>query len=126
MTATIYDRISRSLIRLEPPEMLAWLLGVGAGELRFVRWLDAHLGSAEAAERTADALAHVANQADGGRPWLLLVECQTRPDAEMLGRALEYLGGAWRRERPEDLPGERFAVAAVVVNLTGEGKSFPC
>src|SRR5262245_34058520 len=120
--ATVYDRISRALLR-RYPELLAWLLGLPATAFRFVRWLDAHLGPPGAAERPADALAHLTNPADGGRPWAVLVEFQTDPDSEMFGRVLEYLGGAWRREKPEALPGDRFAVAAIVVNLTGKGNS---
>lgn len=65
------------------------------------------------------------NDSDGGGPWRVLVEFQTRPDPQMYGRVLEYLGGTWRGEKASDLPGDRFAVAALVVNLTGKGNTFP-
>jgi hypothetical protein len=41
----------------------------------------------------------------------------------MFGRLLVYLGGVWLQCRPSDLPGDRFCVGAVVVNLTGTGQS---
>jgi hypothetical protein len=53
--------------------------------------------------------------------WALPIEFQTKPDAEMFGRLLEYLGSVWRQKRPPERPGEHFQVAAILVNLTGEG-----
>jgi hypothetical protein len=41
----------------------------------------------------------------------------------MFGRMLAYLGFLWREKRPTDQRGERFSVGAVVVNLTGRGRS---
>jgi hypothetical protein len=55
---------------------------------------------------------------------MVLVEFQAEADPEMFGRAMEYLGGAWRREKPTGHAGDRFELGLVVVNLTGRGSSF--
>jgi len=61
--------------------------------------------------------------ARNGLPWAAVVEFQFAPDAGMFGRLLVYLGQVWLELRPSDLPGDRFCVTAVVVNLTGRGNS---
>ncbi len=54
----------------------------------------------------------------------MIVEFQTEPDPDMFGWLLEYLGATFRQFRPSKERGDRFEVGAVVVNLTGKGRSF--
>ncbi|HYT93786.1 MAG TPA: hypothetical protein VEL76_34015 [Gemmataceae bacterium] len=59
------------------------------------------------------------------RWWTLLLEFQVKPDPDMFGRLLIYLGTAWLELRPDELPGSRYQLAAAVVNLTGTLESLP-
>jgi hypothetical protein len=118
-----FDRGGRYMLRENPP-LLGWLLSLSVEAYRFVNWLDARgIMWPGAGERTRDTLAHVLDLAAHGVPWAILVEFQLTPDPDMLSRLMIYLGGARLRLRPTNLPGDRFNVGAVVVNLTGRGKS---
>jgi hypothetical protein len=59
------------------------------------------------------------------RWWLLLLEFQVKPDPDMFGRLLIYLGTAWLELRPDPLPGSRYHLAGAVINLTGTQESLP-
>ena len=50
-----------------------------------------------------------------------IVEFQTVPDPSMFGRLLLAGGLCWLTVKPVDLPGDRFELSAMVVNLTGVG-----
>lgn len=52
-----------------------------------------------------------------------MIEFQTEPDSLMFGRILTYAGLTWLQEKPTDLPGDRFQLLPVVVNLTGIGQT---
>ena len=71
--------------------------------------------------RICDAVARMANLDRGGAPFAALVEFQTEPDANRFGRLLVAGGICWLTVKPGDLPGDRYEVCAVVVNLTGWG-----
>jgi hypothetical protein len=58
-----------------------------------------------------------------GEPIALLVEVQTRPDASMFGRLCVAGGILWMTIKPNDLPGDRYGLMALVINLTGTGQS---
>lgn len=58
----------------------------------------------------------------GGVPWAVPVEFQVAPDELMLGRMPGYESMIWLLEKPTDLPGDRFSLQSVVVNLTGIGR----
>jgi hypothetical protein len=55
--------------------------------------------------------------------WALAIEFQTRPDTQLFGRLLEYLGRLWLELRPPGSTDGRFAVVAAVINLTGIGST---
>src|SRR5262249_60735303 len=55
--------------------------------------------------------------------WAFPVEFQAAPDADMLGRLLEFLGRLRRQPRPAGGPGDRYQLGAAVVNLTGRGSA---
>jgi hypothetical protein len=121
-SGTVYDQSSRYLLRLDELPMLHWLLGLTGEEIEFVDWAETkNLPWPGQSERTCDTVAWLRDRTCGGLPWLVVIEFQSEPDAEMFGRLLEYLGAAWRRLKPTKLPGDRFSVGAVVVNLTGTG-----
>lgn len=116
----MFDRMARYLLRTYAVGLLGWLLGLGPRGYRFLGWLDTRVGPAAAAERTADTVADLVSEPDG-LPRMVFVEFQTSPDEEMFGRALQYLGGGWRLLKPNALPGDRYFVGAVLVNLRGRG-----
>jgi hypothetical protein len=122
MTPNPYDQAARYAAKLDAPAFLGWLLGPRAA--RFVGWLDTRtIPFPGEPDRTCDTVAGLAETADPSRRWALPIEFQGRPDADLFGRLLEYLGRLWRELRPPDLPDGRYAVGAVVVNLTGLGRT---
>ena len=101
---------------------LAWLLGLLPTSFRFRRWVDARLaGLPKESERICDTIAHLETLL--GIPWALLVEFQIRPVAVMFGRLLSYWGALWESAKPSEEAGDRFFVAALIVNLTGRGNT---
>jgi hypothetical protein len=123
-TGTVYDQLCRFLLRLDEVALLCWLLRLRPAAVAFERWLDTRgLPWPGQPERICDSVAWLPDLTDGDRPWAVVLEFQLEPDASMFGRLLVYLGGVWLQFRPSELPGDRFCVGAVVVNLTGNGQS---
>jgi hypothetical protein len=118
---TTYDQAARFLLRQGGGPLLAWLLDEPPEALRFRRWLDSVLTLPGTKERLCDAIARL--ETPDGEPLALLVEVQTRPDASMFGRLGVAGGILWETVRPDDLPGDRYGLMALVVNLTGGGSS---
>src|SRR5262249_44937482 len=124
VTGTVYDQVCRYVLHLDELPLLVWLLRLRPGSVEFVDWLDTRgVAWPGQPERIRDTVAWMRDLSDGGRPWAVVVEWQVAPDGSMFGRLLVYLGGVWLQCRPSDLPGDRFHVGAVVVNLTGSGDS---
>jgi hypothetical protein len=118
-----YDRTSRYLLR-KYEVLLAWLLGLASDSFDFKQWLDTrHIPWPGAPERICDTVAHLRDLLRHGIPWAIVVEFQRLPDPDMFGRLLIYMGQVYLDLRPTDLPGDRFFIGAVVVNLTGKGSS---
>jgi hypothetical protein len=118
-----FDQASRYAAKLDAVGLLCWLLGETPEELRFRTWLDTRtLPWPGDPERTCDTVAWLGD-ADPAREWAVPVEFCLEPDGEMFGRLLVYLGLLWLEKRPTDGRGERFEVGAVVVNLTGRGRT---
>jgi hypothetical protein len=114
-----FDQASRYVAKLDPVGFLRWLCGEETGQHHFRRWLDTRtIPFPGHPERTCDTVAEVLDESTC--LWAFVLEFQTKPDAQMFGRLLEYLGRLWRELRPngEEKP---YHVAAAVVNLTGQG-----
>lgn len=121
-----YDLVSRRFAKLAAASYLHWLLPDFARNLHFRRWLDArHVPFPGNPDRTGDVLAELEQLHSPAPLWALTNEFQTRPDPDMFGRLLVYLGTFWLATRPDDLPGSRYQLAAAVVNLTGTRVSMP-
>src|SRR4051794_7842796 len=118
-----FDQACRGLLRRGRVELLCWLLKVPTASLRFVRWLDTHLTVPGQPERVGDTIAHVLRVDQNHFPWAIPVEFQVAPDALMFGRVMVYEGLVWMLEKPSEEAGDRFNLQAVVVNLTGVGRS---
>jgi hypothetical protein len=117
-----FDQASRYAAKVDGAGFLTWVLGLDAG-LVFQDWIDVRsVPFPGEGERTGDL---VASLLEGGIGpwWAVAIEFQSEPDPEMFGRLLEYLGRLWRGKRPPGAPGDRYQVGAVVVNLTGRGRS---
>jgi len=118
-----FDQASRYAAKLDAPRILSWLLREEPSTLRFRGWLDARtLPFPGDPERICDTVAWLSD-ADPAVEWALPVEFCIEPDGSLFGRLLVYLGQLWLEVRPTDVGGERFHVGAVVVNLTGRGKT---
>jgi hypothetical protein len=111
-----YDKASRYAVNLDPVGFLRYFLTAG---LTFRGWLNARtLTFPGQPDRTCDTVAHLID--DSGREWAVPLEFQLRPDPEMFGRFLGYLGLLWLEVRAGGSD-NRYAVAAALVNLTGVG-----
>ncbi|HEY7310371.1 MAG TPA: hypothetical protein VH643_13485 [Gemmataceae bacterium] len=118
-----FDQASRYAAKLDAVGFLAWLLREDPVEVRFRLWLDARtLPFPGDPERTCDTVAWLSDP-DPAVEWALPIKFCLEPDGELLGRLLVYLGQLWLERRPTDAGGERFAVGAAVVNLTGRGRT---
>jgi hypothetical protein len=116
--------VCRYVLHLEELPLLLWLLRLRPGTVEFADWLDTRgVAWPGQPERIRDTVAWMLDLSDGRRPWAVVVEWQVEPDGNMFGRLLVYLGGVWLECRPSDLPGDRFCVGAVVVNLTGTAQA---
>jgi len=124
MTTNPYDQGSRYTAKLDPLGFLRWVLSRLPPTIQFRLWLDARtIPFPEDPDRTGDTVAGLMDDAETDTWWALPLEFQGKPDPEMFGRLLEYLGRFWRELRPPGVPTSRFNVAAVVVNLTGQGQT---
>src|SRR5262249_56603993 len=118
-----FDQASRYAAKLDAVGFLSWLLREDAAELRFRLWLDTRtLPFPGDPERTCDTVAWLGD-ADPAVEWALVLVFCLEPVSELFGRLLIYLCQLWGKKRPTDARGERFAVGAVVVNLTGRGQT---
>jgi hypothetical protein len=120
MSRNRFDQASRYAAKLEPACFVAWLLGTPALPLPFSGWLDTRtLPFPGDPERTCDTVACLATP--GATSWAVAIEFCLTPDPALFGRLLVYLGQLWLEQRPSSEQGERYRVAAAVVNLTGQG-----
>lgn len=118
-----FDQASRYTAKLDAVGFLCWVLREDAAELRFRTWLDTRtLPFPGEPERTCDTVAWLAD-ADPSVEWAVPIEFLLEPDGAMFGRLLVYLGQLWLEKRPTEAGKERFSVGAVVVNLTGRGRT---
>jgi hypothetical protein len=118
-----YDQASRYQAKIDPPALFAWLLQL-SGAFVFRRWLDTRLLRFPGEpDRICDTVAFLENVAAAHFPWAIVVEFQIEPDPLMFGRLLGYFGPLWLTEKPSPEVGDRFHLGAIVVNLTGRGKT---
>src|SRR3954462_9490201 len=117
MGQTNYDEASRHLNRNTEGAMMRWFLRMDEEQVRFERWMDSLLFTPGVKQRLVDAVAHLTDLTQGGKPFAGLVEFQTRPDFDMPGRMMVAGGLCLLTVRPTGLPGDRFALCAIVVNL---------
>ena len=116
-----YDESSRYLCNRAGAAMMHWFLQLDGTHIQFDSWLNTVLTWPNMKERVCDAVACMTDLDHGGLPFAAIVEFQTVPDPKMFGRMLVAGGLCWLTVKPADLPGNRFELCAVVVNLTGQG-----
>lgn len=119
-----YDEAARRLLRRHFKALLPWLLGLSGKQCRVVRLLDPQLDDPGQSGRVSDSVAWVVDKSRHGEPWAIVVEFQSRPDPDILGRSLEYEGSSFRFFRPSEEKGDRFHVGTVLVHLTGTVKGL--
>jgi hypothetical protein len=101
MTPNPFDQGARYVAKLDPPGFLHWLVRALTSPLEFHGWLDSRsIPFPGDPERICDTVAAIADTTSPGAWWALPLEFQTRPDVELFGRLLEYLGRLWRELRP--------------------------
>ena len=119
------QRLRRGVAALWPDAadaaILHWLLQLDQTHVQFGSWRDPVLVWPGMKERVCDLIAQVTNLDRRGMPTACIIEFQTQPDPRMFGRLLVAGGLCWLDVKPVDLPGDRFELSALVVNLTGQG-----
>jgi hypothetical protein len=121
MSENHFDKASRLVAKLDPAGVLRWLIPGLSPTLTFRQWLDTRsIPFPGEPDRTGDTVACL-HDAGTGEWWAIALEFMAEAEAEMFGRMLEYHGRLWRERRPTTERGSRYAVAGVVVNLTGVG-----
>jgi hypothetical protein len=118
---TRYDQAARYLLQRAGALLFYWLLHLTPAQLRFERWLPTQLTLPGTRQRLCDGIAHLADLQHGGRPFAAILEVQTEPDATMPGRLMLAGGLLWLTVKPTQLPGDRYELLGVVINLTGRG-----
>ncbi len=121
-SSNVYDQAGRFVAKLDPLGILCWLLKLRPDSLLFREWLDTRLIPFPGEpDRVCDTVAFIEDVLRGQVPWALVLEFQIEPDALMFGRAMVYMGQVWLEKKPSEERGDRFCIAAIVVNLTGRG-----
>ncbi len=123
MDKTNYDEASRYLGHQGDAPVIRWLLRLREDQVGFDGFLNSVLTLPGSKQRICDLVVRLRDLSRNGVPVAGLVEFQTKPAPDMFGRML--LAGAicWQTVRPSNLPGDRYELCAVVVNLTGTGDS---
>jgi hypothetical protein len=116
-----YDQAAGYLLVRVGALLFSWLLRLTTEQVRFERWLSAKLTLPGTPERLCDAIAELSDLEHGGRPFAALLEIQTIPDATMPGRLMLAGGLLWLTVKPTPLPGDRYELVGIVINLTGTG-----
>jgi hypothetical protein len=118
---TRYDQAARHLLLRSAPLLFHWLLRLTPAQLRFERWLPTQLTLPGTRQRLCDGIAELVNLQRGGLPFAAILEVQTVPDVTMPGRLMLAGGLLWLTVKPTQLPGDRYELVGLVLNLTGKG-----
>ncbi len=122
MSQNVFDQAARYLAKLDRVPFLCWVLELQPADFVFRGWVDTRrLPFPGEPDRVNDTVAHLEDVAGGNVPWAVVLEFQLEPEPLMFGRMLVYEGQVWLEKKPSDLPGDRFNMGAVVINLTGRG-----
>jgi len=119
--STRYGQTARYLFWKAGALFFWWLLRLRAAQLRFERWLPNQLTLPGIAQRLCDGIAELMDLEHGGLPFAALLEVQNQPDATMPGRLMLAGSLVWLTVKPTPLPGDRYELLGVVINLTGLG-----
>jgi hypothetical protein len=115
-----FDQAARFAVKLDPAGFVRWLLPGLDADLLFTRWLDTQTipfpGQPDRRCDTAAELTHASGLAPN---WMLILELQTEPDADILERLLEYMARARRELRYGPHGRDKYLTALAVINLTG-------
>jgi hypothetical protein len=122
----VFDQAARYMVKGDPQGFLRWLLPGLDPDLAFARWLDTGtIPFPGEPDRRCDTVAELLHKSGLGPPWALVAEFQTRVDAEIFERLLEYLARVRRELRHGPYRRDKYQVGAALVNLTGAGAVTP-
>jgi hypothetical protein len=119
------DQTARFALKMNPAEVLAWVLGDLDPDLGFTRWLDTEtIAFPGEPNRRCDTVAELVSRSGRSPPWALVLEVEARSRAAMLVRVLEYLARLLRKLRHGPRRRDRYLVAGVVLFLSGRRKDL--
>lgn len=115
-----FDKAARFAVKLDAAGFLRWLLPSLDPDLRFTRWLETQtIPFPGQPDRRCDTVAELTHASGLAPSWMLILELQTEPEADILERLLEYLSRARRELRYGPHGRDKYLVALAVINLTG-------
>jgi hypothetical protein len=115
-----FDQAARFAVKIDPAGFLHWLLPGLDVDLRFTRWLETQtIPFPGQPDRRCDTVAELTHTSGTAPSWMLILELQTEPDADILERLLEYLARARRELRYGPHGRDKYLAALAVINLTG-------
>src|SRR5438105_13959496 len=118
MPVNHFDKASRYAAKIDPEAFLDWLIPGWRESVVFGGWLETPtIPFPGEPDRICDTVAKLLNPAIQDEVWAIPIEFQTKPDASMFGRLMEYLGRFWIELRPPEAPQSRYHVGGAVVNL---------
>ncbi len=119
------DRTARFALKIDPPEVMRWLLPKLDPDLAFTRWLDTEMIAFPGEPgRRCDTVAELVSRSGQAPPWALVVEVEARPRATIADRLLEYEGRLLRKLRHGPRRRDRYLVAGVLIFLTGRWRKL--
>lgn len=115
-----FDKAARFAVKLDAVGFLSWLLPGLDPDLRFTRWLETQtIPFPGQPDRRCDTVAELSHASGSAPSWMLILELQTEPDADIVERLLEYLARARRELRYGPHGRDKYLAALAVINLTG-------
>jgi hypothetical protein len=119
---TASDQAMRFLL-IRCVELLYWLADLSPIFHRFQSWFESKVTFPNSQERIIDAIAIIEDHTNQGLPTAALVESQSHLDANILYRF--QIGGVifCQQQKPSEHQGDRYALMAILINLTGTGNS---
>lgn len=115
-----FDQAARFAVKLDPAGFLRWLFPGLDPDLLFTRWSETQtIPFPGQPDRRCDTVAELTRSSGLAPSWMLILELQTEPDADIVERLLEYMARARRELRYGPHGRDKYLAALAVLNLTG-------
>jgi hypothetical protein len=119
------DDIANYALKLQPSQMLRWLVPRLDADYAFARWRDTRLRTApRQRRRLCDTAAELTSRSGTQPPLVIIFEAQARPGHRLVARLLEYLRRGLVEFRAGPYDRDLITVAIQVIYLRGKRRSL--